>query len=191
MQAGLCTDSKRRIDHVSSVTSYPTRHNKQRDIRTQWRTSNVSWSVFWLCSCLWQQEDKLCLRKGCRQWGKILHCQKKPREFGKMQLQSFKAFEHWVLCREVLTNQRTATFLSLGSVGLHNYWNVIEIAIWPSAISKSQELQFFDEGQMFDNILMNYRSAVSDGLAYRSCSPDVRNYYCSMETPTNVTLSWF
>lgn len=143
MQAGLCTDGKRCINHVSSVTSYLTQHSKQRDIRTQWRTSNVSWSVFWLYSRLWQQEDKLCLRKGCRQWGKILHCQKKTREFGKMLLQSFKAFVHWVLCREVLTNQRTVTFQSLGSVGLHNYWNVTEIAIWPSAISKLQKLHFW------------------------------------------------
>ncbi len=30
--------------------------------------------------------------------------------------------------------------------------HVIEIAIWPSATSKSQELQFFDKGKMCHNI---------------------------------------
>lgn len=153
MEAGLCMDGKRRINHVSSVTSYLMRHLKQKGCKEH----NGGHQMFhglssgYLAvydnkktSFVWERaagsEEKYCTAK------------KRRRKLGKMLLQSFYAFVHRVFAKKCwpINGQRR-----LGSVGLHNYWNVIEIAIWPSAISKSRELQFFDEGKMCDNIIMN------------------------------------
>lgn len=125
MEAGLCMDGKRRINHVSSVTSYLMRHLKQKGCKEH----NGGHQMFhglssgYLAvydnkktSFVWERaagsEEKYCTAK------------KRRRKLGKMLLQSFYAFVHRVLCQEVLTNQRTATSrVSRAAQLLECYWN--------------------------------------------------------------------
>ena len=65
---------------------------------------------------------------------------------------------------------------------------IVKMAIWPRAMSKSQELQFFKNMCKMCKctfITPLYMKCCREALAYTFLSPDVRKHVCLVQPPTN------